>query len=316
MPAQYFDASKDELNAARLSQIGQNGIFCPKWFKISSIGCSLMSNVPANQPQQRKAVQFFARSICKAIARFGVLFSVPVSEVMQALREAYVEVAADELKRLGQEPTDSRIALMTGLPRKSIPVARTPKACWETIPFTNLLGYWGRTKRYLDSNGDPAELPLTAHDEPSFADLVHEFCGKHFSVKSIAEFLEKSGNIELTDYGTVRLISTWATDEDLELAITFGANALAWHADTTIENLRILSRNEDKDDRLPDRKRYSRAIPAHLIPVLKPQFDKIFRDADKVLAEIIDDAEVSQEALDSCLFGAGWFLFRQPPSSK
>jgi len=271
-----------------------------------------MAQALLQNPAQHAGIQFFARSICKSIAKFAMMFGVPVSEILQAIKEAYVEVATEELKEIGQEPSDSKIAIMTGLPRKNVRTARTPKESWQSIPFTNVIGYWSRTTRYLDGNGEPAELPILARDEPSFSELVQEFCGKEISISSVVDFLEASGNIERTDYGTVRLLSTWISDEELELALTYGANGLAWHADTIFDNLYILTTQGDKNQRLADRKRFSRGIPAHLIPELKPQLDKILKKTDEAIDEVLGKAEVSQEVLNTCIFGAGWYLFRQP----
>jgi len=108
----------------------------------------------------------------------------------QRLKEFYVDKAEQMLKAKGQEPTVNKIALMTGMSRKSVTAAREKKTTWESVPFTNVIGSWGHTLRYQDQAGKPAELAISARDEPCFSDLVREFCGQDISVSSVVDFLE------------------------------------------------------------------------------------------------------------------------------
>lgn len=101
---------------------------------------------------------------------------ITVHEFTQIVRERAVRAAARRVCREGGRDSKSRIAIVTGLPRSE--VARmlklddiSPTRRLGQHPARKVLAAWFDSPRFLDSNGDPAILPIFGKRR-SFEQLV------------------------------------------------------------------------------------------------------------------------------------------------
>ncbi len=109
------------------------------------------------------------RPVVRLLIRGGVTFPVAAD----LLRTLYVDVATHSLS--GPAPTDSRIALLTGVHRKELRRLRTLPPGEPEPPAVTLNGQliatWLGAARYTDPAGEPLVLPRFG-PAPSFESLV------------------------------------------------------------------------------------------------------------------------------------------------
>ena len=108
------------------------------------------------------------RPLVRLLVRCGVTFPAAAD----VLRAVYLEVAAAEL---GQNRTDSRVSLLTGVHRKEIRRQREvvePATPALVTRNGQLIATWLGAPGYTDAAGAPLPLPRSAADGPSFDRLV------------------------------------------------------------------------------------------------------------------------------------------------
>jgi hypothetical protein len=112
------------------------------------------------------------RPLARLSLRFGSTFPVLRDE----LKRAYFDVAMSDHTIDGKTPTDSRIAVLTGLHRKEIREFRESEAPPEApMPLAaQIHTLWTSDPLYLDASGDPDSLPRkrSVGNERSFEALV------------------------------------------------------------------------------------------------------------------------------------------------
>lgn len=117
------------------------------------------------------AIRAYARRLLDAGVTFG--------QLQTALRHLFVEIAADEIGRSGGTPTDSRIAILTGINRKEVRRIRsagrqTPPRVFSRSLVASLISRWTTDARSTDAAGRPLPLPYDAPRGPSFVGLVRK----------------------------------------------------------------------------------------------------------------------------------------------
>lgn len=106
------------------------------------------------------------KSIFRPLMAFCLRRSIPVNEIMEALKQALVEEAVEELKRTASERNVSRISVMTGLNRRDVHriyrLGResTPQQSWGA----RLLGQWEHDQRFTDYSGNCRPLTYQGRD--------------------------------------------------------------------------------------------------------------------------------------------------------
>ena len=99
------------------------------------------------------------------VARFLLRSGVSFNEFTELARTAFVQVAGEEYGLRGRPTNISRVAAMTGIPRKEIRRIRdlidqygsTPRD--EISPLGDVLHHWYTDQDFLDSDGRPLPLP-------------------------------------------------------------------------------------------------------------------------------------------------------------
>ncbi|MEL6980174.1 MAG: DUF6502 family protein [Pseudomonadota bacterium] len=122
----------------------------------------------------RGALRTLLRPLARALIRQGV--TAPAA--YRLLKEAYVEVAAEEFGLDGAPPTDSRISVLTGVYRREVKALRTASAgdddgAKRKISVIALvIGRWLASPETTDADGAPAPLKRGGDQTPSFESLV------------------------------------------------------------------------------------------------------------------------------------------------
>ena len=141
------------------------------------------------------ALRLVFTPLCRLLIRCGV----PVRHVIGLLKQSYVDAAEAEIRERGGRLSTSEISRMTGITRQEVsrhrngparePLDQTDYPVWDTT----VLSTWSKNTRYLDAEGEPLPLPMTA-EGPSFSELV-EMSYPGADAAALAGRLLANGNI-------------------------------------------------------------------------------------------------------------------------
>ena len=152
------------------------------------------------------------RRLLRPIVRRMIANGLSYPAFAQIAKQVYVEVADAEFGLAFKRQTDSRIALVTGIPRKEIAALRRRAAAAAELPeveetlVTHVTGRWMAGPPYATPDGIPRRLPYeaTGPGAPSFARLVREV-GGDIPVRAVLDELLRTGTVVLGGGGDVEL---------------------------------------------------------------------------------------------------------------
>jgi hypothetical protein len=104
---------------------------------------------------------------------------VPFGRLEAGLRELFIDLAAREGSPGDGAPTDSRIAILTGINRKEVrriralATARAPRSFSRNL-IASLVSRWISGRHTTDANGRPLPMPYYARRGPSFTALARK----------------------------------------------------------------------------------------------------------------------------------------------
>lgn len=184
------------------------------------------------------ALRRLLRPLVKALISRGMVFPAAV----ELLRELYVDVAANDLLVEDKDRTLSRISLMTGVTRREVRrLLEQPKdeqSAPQSLPLgARILTVWLGDAAYLDQEGQPLPLPLTASDDAPSLDRLVASVSKDVRARAVLEEWLRLGLVDLAD-STVRLKRKAFIPEDghEEKLYYFGRN-LRDHIAAGVHNL-------------------------------------------------------------------------------
>ena len=197
-----------------------------------------MSNeaVPANLIHS--ALRRLLRPLVKALVSHGVVFPA----VVELLRELYVEVARDEFPVEGKEQTLSRLSLMTGVTRREVRrLIEQPKAD-DVSPHALSLGarimtHWLGDENYLDDQGEPLPLPLTAPDDQPSLDRLVSSVSKDVRARAVLDEWLRLGIVDMSGYVVRLKKSAFIPEEGYEEKIYYFGRNLRDHIAAGTHNL-------------------------------------------------------------------------------
>jgi hypothetical protein len=156
-------------------------------------------------------------------------------------KRVFIEVAESDFPVAGRKMTTTRVATITGIPRKEVGRLRNlaldsdAEVGERRNRAASVLTAWLRDERFQDVKGDPREL---AFDGPgSFSELVRSYSGD-VTPRAIADELQRNGALEVGDDGKLRLRARSYTPEagSQELLEIFGTDS-AEVMDTILHNM-------------------------------------------------------------------------------
>ena len=162
--------------------------------------------------------------------------------VYALLKRVYVEVAQESFGLDGTPPTDSRIALLTGVHRKDIRTIRTEtddgasEARRKSALLATIIGQWMSHPDFTDASGTAQPLPRASEEGPSFETLVRSI-SKDVRPRTVLDELQRAGLIR-ADGDILHLIAEAivGTATASEKEAFFGAN-VGDHLAAATENL-------------------------------------------------------------------------------
>jgi len=122
--------------------------------------------------------------LMKPVVRLLLKHNVPFGTFAELIKHTYVQVAQETLSLPGKKLSDSRISVITGIPRKDIKrYAEKPDRDDQDIfrehnRAARVLTGWIQDTHFNDGDRRPLDLPMEAEEgEPSFTTLVQKYSG-------------------------------------------------------------------------------------------------------------------------------------------
>lgn len=152
------------------------------------------------------------RRLLRPIVRQMIAYGLTYPTFVQLAKQVYLDVADDEFALPFKRQTDSRVALVTGIPRKEIAALRRRAAGVvelpevEESPLTHVIGRWMAGPPYATPDGIPRRLPYESADPqaPSFARLARDL-GLDLPVRAVLDELLRVDAVQLSPDGEVEL---------------------------------------------------------------------------------------------------------------
>ncbi len=158
----------------------------------------------------KRAIASAIVRILRPMVRMLLRNNIPYGTFADLAKWVYVDVAFKEFGVPGRKQTISRVSTITGLTRKEVkrlkelPEPDDLGASERYNRAGRVLTGWIKDPRFLDSNGNPKELPFEGSGE-SFARLVREYSGD-IPPRAILDEMIRVGVVELKNR-KVRLLS-------------------------------------------------------------------------------------------------------------
>jgi len=280
-----------------------------------------MSDVAVKQESQNPDVGRFAASILRVLRPLIRLMvgNITFPAFLNMAKTIYVDEA--ERKLLQRDPnariTKSSLALLTGIDTRAISqVMQASKEdkvfkAEDLLPEAHVLDKWARDPMFLDEFSEPIHLPIYGRGL-TFQNLVSQTAGRNVTAQTVLDRLVASGNIELIDENTVRMVSRYyfplsgAKYEMVDVGMQAAANLLG-----TVQH--NVDHRDHPDHRLLQQQRWSTTIPIHIYEEFKTAVEAKMREHIDISLEQIeeyeDDSGPKQQLMTA---GVGFYFFESP----
>jgi hypothetical protein len=154
--------------------------------------------------------------LLRPIVRFALARSLRIRDVVEYLKIVFVQIANEELEKLGEPQTASKVSAMTGIQRREIGrlLGLGPELRSDVDVIARVIGRWQNSPEYTTSRGQPKVLELKSR-EGRFAELVAEV-STDLNPYTVAFELERSGTVEQTPKGLRLLRSAYEPKANFE----------------------------------------------------------------------------------------------------
>ncbi|MCB0344035.1 MAG: hypothetical protein KDD66_02915 [Bdellovibrionales bacterium] len=171
-------------------------------------------------------------ALIKPVVRFGLRRSLVYKDFLLMVKQAFVEVGVEEIRKTSDKVNASRVSVLTGLYRDDVSrylkkEVAPPKRTSLPI-FARVIETWRRDPRYLTKAGSPRTLSYGAQNTEFFS-LVEDI-NKNINPGTVLFELERLGHIEKTPRGIKLVKAIYAYSKEPEK----GFELLAEDIDTLI----------------------------------------------------------------------------------
>lgn len=237
------------------------------------------------------ALRHLLRPLVRLMLRHGLAFG----EFAGIAKSVYVEAAREDFALPGKKPSDSRVAILTGLTRKEVKAlyharGESSERLGNANRATRVLSGWYQDPDFSGADGQPQVLPLDGRGA-SFAALVQRYSGD-MPPRALLEELKRVQAVALDDSGRVHVLSRSYVPQigDVEGLRMLGT-AVHDLASTIDYNL---SRQPDALPRY-QRTLFAERVPLKAVPVLR----RMVAERAQRFLESLDDWLSSHEVVNS-----------------
>jgi Family of unknown function (DUF6502) len=279
------------------------------------IGVSRVRNFSSEQLLD--TVMLVMRPLVRLLLARGVVFT----EVVERLKRLFVDVANHESARDGQHPSDSRIAVMTGVHRKDVKRfreedsgVREPK---ETLSLpAQVLYRWSGDSRFMKGGqvrplrrrSDAEARTGKRKREGSFDDLV-EAVSKDLPVRAILDDWIRLGIVRMNDDNEIVPLDQWSAtmvaDEEsfLTLVAVHGYDRLS----AAVDN--FMTASEPHAIFSVDESGLSPADVAALLKIARPRAKALLNTLNERAVALKESHKGPEQA--SMRVGMGFYLYSE-----
>jgi hypothetical protein len=148
--------------------------------------------------------------VLRPLVRILLRNEVDVWTFVEAVKQIYVDVAANEFPVGERKPTVSRVSLLTGLTRKEVSRlwGAGESAGVDSGRYSraaSVIAGWIRTPGYQDASGTPRDLPFDGARR-SFSELARRF-GTDVTPRALLDELLQAGAVVRTAEGQLQLVA-------------------------------------------------------------------------------------------------------------
>jgi hypothetical protein len=256
------------------------------------------------------------RYLLKPLVRMALKNGLSFPEFSEALKRAYVDVAAKQMRAAGTEPTEEGIFLIANVQKPDVGSilehgsdVRYGKKAQDWSPLPILLGVWHTDPKYSGPYGVLRDLEFSsssAAGPPSFTDLARFTC-PDISPQVLFDELLRIGAIEEVGAGVYRAIKRSYVPAPLSVPSILNLARVVHNLCETLEvNLRAV---EERGKGRMERSIYS----VHGIPRSDyPAFQKYIEVRGQAFADDIDNwitARDVEGVRDTMQLGVGFYHY-------
>ncbi|MBR9813415.1 hypothetical protein GYB61_06100 [bacterium] len=235
------------------------------------------------------AIRQLLRPLVRILLRQGLSFN----EFAELAKREFMEIAWDEFTPEGSRPSDSRVAIMTGLTRKEVKRLREMRNEADSDEHqaqyknraSRVLSGWYRDPEFCGDDGAPRTLPMDG-DDNSFAQLVKRYSGD-MPPRAMLDELKRVGAVTALDDGQIQVNSRSyvPSADDPEVIRLFG--------DSVSDLINTWSHNLEAQngDKWLQRHVRSPRVSKRAIPLFK----RLARDNGQQFLETLEDWLLSHE---------------------
>ena len=260
------------------------------------------------------------RRLLRPVVRILLQHGIAYRDFAEIARGVYVDVAREASDARGRPPTDSRVAVVTGLTRKEVRRLREAGDQDYVDPTwgganraTRVLAGWHRDPDFNDDRGHPRVLDFGDADS-GFTALVRRYSGD-IPVNAVFEELERVGAVDIDDRDQVSVLGRayvpMASDpESLRMLGTASHDLLA----TIAHNI---GRHADTPARFQCTV-FNARVDVRALPV----FHRLASEHGQQLLETLDDwlerHEIDEQDTETPVVrtGVGIYYFQDAPRSE
>lgn len=259
--------------------------------------------------QLESAIRQLLRPLVHILLRQGLSFN----EFAELAKREFMEIAWDEFTPEDARPSDSRVAIMTGLTRKEVKrlrEARSESGDEQLGQHKNrasrVLSGWYRDPEFCGEDGEPQVLPMDG-DSSSFAQLVKRYSGD-MPPRAMLDELKRVGAVTVAADGDIQVNSrSYVPNADDPEVIRLFGDSVSDLINTWSHNLE--ARNGDK---WLQRHVRSPRVAKRAIPLFK----RLARDNGQQFLETLEDwllshepARANDDSDDKTEVGVGIYFF-------
>lgn len=164
------------------------------------------------------------RFVLRPLVTFCLNHGLKIQDLLEAVKELYVSMAAERIESTGQRVTESRLAVMTGVHRRDVTRLRsgeTKDLNSRDLTF-KVVGQWQNDKRFLTKGGKPCVLECNDQNS-GFYKLVRSV-SRELNPSTVLFELERTGAITRSGRGVTLVTDAFVPRGDIKAAFSILAS--------------------------------------------------------------------------------------------
>ena len=254
-----------------------------------------------------KAIGMLCRPLIRLLIEKGITFP----QLRDLVKEVYIDVARKDFSLDGNEPSDSRIFVLTGIHRKDIKrIRQQSESAYSNVTASasisgEIVARWTSLPEYLDEKGAPRPLLKNSKsDEVDFEVLVSSV-NKDVRPKVILEEWLRLNIVRLKDDFVILNKSAFVTNKEFnELAYYLGHNVHD-HAASCVNN--ILEENDPMLERSVYYARLKEDSVKKLNAIANKKGNELLQHLNKQAIKFYEADKDSEDAKYRMRLGVYWY---------